>query len=231
MWPKSPRMNGFIRKVNYNDKSGASGQEPLWGFVCSPLTWSSGHINNKLPNFCALSRLSEERFEHTDVGIKTLLPFISKNNSTSSKGALKYSQHTQYGGLLERRIYEEDEVRRGLALLERFAFDRGSSCTVWYPSALWSSDSQVYQHNTGGAPLCFMSLFLCLVSSVWKNKVTEVMQEGKSYRNNSLLAFSKPSFSLIGIASGTSQQVRLGEGEMEEKLINIWWMNNQSRDF
>lgn len=59
----------------------------------------------------------------------------------------------------------------------------------------------------------------------------EVMQEGKSYRNNSLLAFSKPSFSLIGIATGTSAQVRLGEGGMEEKLINIRWMNNQSRDF
>lgn len=65
-----------------------------------------------------------------DVGIKALLWFISKNNSTSSKAALKYSQHTQYAGLLERRIYEEDEVGRGLALLERYTFDRSGSCTV-----------------------------------------------------------------------------------------------------
>lgn len=109
---------------------------------------------------------------------------------TSSKGALKYSQHAQYGGVPERRIYE-DEVGRGRALLERHAFDRGSSCTVWYPSALWSSDSQVYQHNTGGAPLCFIYVLgiVCM---------REVMQEGKSYRNNSLLACSKPSCSLIG---------------------------------
>lgn len=68
-------------------------------------------------------------FEHTDVRIKALLPFISKI-TTSSKGALKYSQHAQYGGLPERRIYEEDEVGRGPALLERRAFDRSSSCTV-----------------------------------------------------------------------------------------------------